>query len=341
MRRFMLVMAVVLALFGSFMLAGQAQEHGPAAPEHADNVAQPKKDAHADAAAAAHAADAPAGHAHAEHKATTVKEYFAGMVDHTQDHQLIDQETGRFLLFDLHAPRAVHTPLFWPTEHRAMLLVTALIMIVLFGLLAVKYKANPVVPRGKFHNLFDTMICYVRDELVRPNLHGNHADVCLPYFVFIFFFVLIANLLGMVPHPSGGGATGNIAVTAGLALITFGFGLIGGMVAQGPLKYWMNLVPHGIPLPLILPIFVIEVVGLSTKHFALAVRLFANMIAGHIVISAILGLIFLFKVLAFAPGMVGLALGISMLEVFVAFLQAYVFTLLSALFIGMALHPDH
>lgn len=336
MNRILLVVAMAVALLGSVMLGlspdAGAQEHGPGAPAHADNPAHP--------APAGHGEEAQGGHG--EHPGMTVKEYFAGMVDHTQDHQVQDPNTGEWkYLFDPHAPRAVHTPLLQVTKHRLMLVVTAVVLLLLFVVLGAMYRANPVVPRGKFHNLFDSMICYVRDDLVRPNLHGHHADICLPYFVFVFFFVLLANLLGLIPYPSWGGATGNIAVTAGLALITFGFGLVGGMIAQGPIKYWLNLVPHGIPLPLILPIFVIEVVGLTTKHFALAVRLFANMIAGHIVISAILGLIFLFKVLAFAPGMVGLALGISLLEVFVAFLQAYVFTLLSALFIGMALHPDH
>jgi F-type H+-transporting ATPase subunit a len=310
MRHILLVVACLTALAGSIMLsAGPSGEHG-----------------------------APHG---GGHHGMTVPEYFAGMVDHTQDHKVVAEDGSWKYLFDAHAPRAVHTPIYHPTKHRLMLLVTGMVMLLLFLSLSVKYKANPVVPRGKFHNLFDAMICYVRDDLVRPNLHGHHADICLPYFVFVFFFVLIANLLGLIPYPGLGGATGNIAVTAGLALITFGFGMFGGMIAQGPIKYWIALVPHGIPFPLIPAIFVIELVGLCTKHFALAVRLFANMIAGHIVISAIIGLIFLFGKVLFAPGAVGLALGISLLEVFVAFLQAYVFTLLSALFIGMALHPDH
>ena len=255
---------------------------------------------------------------------------------HTQDHRYDThaQVTNRNTGFDLAGLATL-------TRHRVSMLVAAGLVGLVFLLLAMRQRGGKPVPEGKFEGFFDTLVVYIRDEIVRPNIHGHHADAWLPLFVCFFFFVLFCNLIGMFPEPVGQGtATANTSVTAAMALTTFAVGLFGGMVAQGPVAYWKNLVPHGLPVFLLPIMFVIEVVGLCTKHFALAIRLFANMLAGHIVLGAIVGLIFLFKWVAVGPTIL-LATGLSLLETFVAFLQAYVFTLLSALFIGMALHPEH
>lgn len=314
----------VLAL-GATLVA--AQERGPGAEGH-------------------HPADAPAAHAPAPHSVEgghpaehhgpkDAKEYYAGIVNHTQDHRFDHtQVTIRNTRFDAEGLTTL-------TKHRVSMLAAAGLVLLVFLLLAVRQRGGKPVPEGKFEGFFDTLVVYIRDEIVRPNIHGHHADAWLPLFVCFFFFVLFCNLIGMVPEPVGQGtATANTSVTAAMALTTFAVGLFGGMLAQGPVAYWKNLVPHGLPVFLIPIMFVIEVIGLCTKHFALAIRLFANMLAGHIVLGAIVGLIFLFKWVAVGPT-VALAVGLSLLETFVAFLQAYVFTLLSALFIGMALHAEH
>jgi F-type H+-transporting ATPase subunit a len=146
----------------------------------------------------------------------------------------------------------------------------------------------------------------------------------------------------MMPLPfMFGTATGNLGVTGTLAIITLLVGAIGGMFIQGPMGYLKNLVPHGIPWPILFLLYPIEVLGLLIKHVALAMRLFANMIAGHIVLASLIGLIYMFKTLVIAPGPVLMAAGLSALELFVAFLQAYIFVLLGSMFVGMAVHPEH
>jgi F-type H+-transporting ATPase subunit a len=159
----------------------------------------------------------------------------------------------------------------------------------------------------------------------------------------VFFFILFMNLEGLLPFPAFRGfpgistATGNLNVTAVLALFTFVLTQIAGMRAQGVVGYWTHLVPSGVPKPLWPLMFVIEFFGLFTKPFALTVRLFANMVAGHIVIFFLIALTLFISVYV-APLSVAFALGIFLLELFVGLVQAYVFTILSALFIGMTQH---
>jgi F-type H+-transporting ATPase subunit a len=171
------------------------------------------------------------------------------------------------------------------------------------------------------------------------------SDRFLPFLWTIFFFVLFCNLLGMVP--GGASPTGNIAVTGTLALLTFLVVVLAGMKTSGVFGFWKNLVPRmdvpGLLKPFLWGLmFVIEVAGLLIRHVVLAVRLFANMLAGHIVIAVILGFITMatgaVTFLVTPASLLG-ALAISLLELFVAFLQAYIFTFLAALFIGTAMHP--
>jgi len=332
------VVACILAALAValWLTPAVAQEHGPGSNPAHPAVDKPAAEGHAAEGHAAEGHGTEGGHSE-HHGPQNADEYYAGIVNHTQDHKFDaahTQVTMRNTKLDAEG-------LMTLTQHRLSMLISAGLVLLVFVILAAKNRTVKPVPRGSFEGFFDTLIVYIRDEIVRPNVHGHHADALLPLFVCFFFFILFCNLFGMIPGPVGmGTATANTSVTAALALTTFAVGLFGGMIVQGPIKFWVNLVPHGLPVFLIPIMFVIEVVGLCTKHFALAIRLFANMLAGHIVLGAIIGLIFLFKWVAVAPT-VGLATGLSLLETFVAFLQAYVFTLLSALFIGMALHPDH
>jgi len=183
---------------------------------------------------------------------------------------------------------------------------------------------------------------FIRDEISVKNI-GHHADQYTSYLCSAFFFILFMNLTGLLPVPAFGGfpgistATGNVSVTVVLALFTFVLTQIAGMRAQGAVGYWTHLVPSGVPGALWPLMFVIEFFGLFTKPFALTVRLFANMVAGHIVIFFLIALT-LFLSVYVAPVSVAFALGIFMLELFVGLVQAYVFTMLSALFIGMTQH---
>jgi F-type H+-transporting ATPase subunit a len=161
----------------------------------------------------------------------------------------------------------------------------------------------------------------------------------LPYLLTVFFFILTCNLLGLIPWSAT--ATSIISVTAGLALIALFMIQLGGIRQHGLVHHAKNLVPPGIPLWL-LPIMIpVELLGQLTKPFALCIRLYANMTAGHLVILSFLALIFVMKTLVIAPVAIGFALFINILEVFIAFLQAYIFTMLTSLFMGMTIHPEH
>lgn len=218
------------------------------------------------------------------------------------------------------------------TKHVLMMWISSGILVLTLPFMA---RSWPVVPTGT-RNLLETFVVFIRDELVLPNT-GEDGRPYLPYFLTIFFFILVTNLLGMVPGSAT--ATGNISVTAALALCTFVLINVAGIRKFGLVHHFQNFIPHGLPawlVPLMLPL---ELIGLVTKSFALCIRLFANMIAGHIVILAFLSLIFLFGSVFIAPASVGAAVGLGLLEVFVAFLQAYIFTLLSSIFVGASLHP--
>ena len=212
----------------------------------------------------------------------------------------------------------------------------ASVFLIVFLTLATRRRS--LVPSG-IANMVESVVIFIRDEIAIPNIGKAEAGRFLPYLFTVLFFILTCNLLGMLPY--GATATGNINVTAALAICSFVMIQIGGIIHNGFFGYFKGLIPHGLPawlLPIMIPI---EIVGLFTKPFALCVRLFANMTAGHVIILSVLGLIFMFNSLALAPAAVLFALGVNLLEIFVAFVQAFVFTLLTAVFIGMAVHQDH
>lgn len=230
------------------------------------------------------------------------------------------------------------------TKHLVFAWIGALIVILIFTRMARMYAAGmgrTSAPKGTFQNLFETLVLFIRDEVARPTI-GAKADRYLPFLLTAFFFILTCNLLGLVPF--GATATSNIMVTAVLATFTFVLTQFGGTK-----DYWKHIFwPPGIPTfvkPILIPV---EILGIFTKPFALAIRLFANMTAGHLVILSLIGLIFAFNNLfgpaagyGVAPVSVAFSLFIYLLELLVSFIQAYVFTMLSALFIGMATEEHH
>jgi F-type H+-transporting ATPase subunit a len=266
---------------------------------------------------------------------------------------------------------------FGISKYMILELVLAGILLLLFTRLAAKLRAGDA-PKGRFANLFESMILFVRDQIARPAIdshdhhddhgedHGHdgpgheahaaaaHAvrahhdgDRFVPLLLTLFFFVLGCNLLGMVPW--AGSPTASFSVTLALAGVTLLTVVLAGMLKFGFLGFFKNQVPSmDLPLPLAIllkpMIFAIEMLGLGIKHLILAVRLLANMVAGHLVLLGIMGLIS--AAATYSMGMWATVTGISvvsctlfsLLELFVAFLQAYIFTFLSALFIGASVH---
>ncbi|MDD5361991.1 MAG: F0F1 ATP synthase subunit A [Ignavibacteria bacterium] len=221
---------------------------------------------------------------------------------------------------------------FSVTKSLFMLLLSSTILFFVLRRAAVVNTKNPV-PKG-VGNLIETVVLFIRDEIVLPNM-GKEGLKLLPFFLTLFFFILFANLIGMIPFMAQ--PTKNISVTTGLALITFSMIQVNGMKKNGVLGYFKGLVPHGIPV-FVLPIMIIvEFIGLFTKPFALLMRLFANITAGSIIIMSLLGLIFIMNWAGVAIA-IPFALFIDFLELFVALLQAYIFTMLSVIFINMAIH---
>jgi F-type H+-transporting ATPase subunit a len=241
-------------------------------------------------------------------------------------HHMVDSD--RFSFFGLQIP----LPPFL-TAHGVMVLLSAALLLVVFGLL---YRRDDEVPKG-LTNLLESVVVYIRDEIAVRYLGPEDGRRMTPLFCSFFFFIVFTNLVGLVPAFSA--ATANLGVTGALAIISFLFMFVGAMVRHGPLGYLKGFVPHGVPWPLLVIVVPIEIFGIFIKSFALMVRLFANMLAGHIVIFSLLGMVMIYGLVALP--MAVLAILICLLEVFVAIFQAYIFTLLSAVFIGQRYHPDH
>lgn len=222
------------------------------------------------------------------------------------------------------------------TKHVVFMWLAVILLVVLFKIAATSYKKS-LAPKG-VANFLEVLIVFVRDEIAKPTI-GKGYESFLPYLLTIFFFILTCNFLGLVPY--GATATSNISITATLAVISFIVIQGGGMMKNGMFGYFRGLIPHGVPTWLLPIMAIVELLGLFTKPFALAVRLFANMTAGHIVIFSLLGLIFILQTYFVAPVSVAFAVFIYLLEILVALIQAYIFTMLSSLFIGMAVHQEH
>jgi F-type H+-transporting ATPase subunit a len=263
---------------------------------------------------------------------------------------------------------------FSVTKHVLMLwLVAAFVFVVVTWAVRRYLRQDRLIPSG-FMNALEAVVEFIRDDITQPNVGKKWVNTWTPLILTFFLFILCANAAGLIPlfdfiglidyyvlHTGehsfvkqllhgGTTATANFNVTAALATITFGAIIVAGTKAHGFVKHWMNLVPHGLAWPIYILLIPIEVMGMIVRPFALTMRLAANMTGGHIAILAILSFVFLFTEMAGAASAgigvgalvsVPLAVGISALEIIVVLVQAYVFTLLTAVFIGMAIHVHH
>lgn len=283
-----------------------------------------------------------AEHAGAEHGPISVSEMFKHLFEHVQD----SKELEFSLPFNEHV-FTIHLPHFDPfqiggyaldisiTKHVVFLWVAAAVLI-LSTTIAARANTKNRVPKG-WGNLIEVFVVFVRDEIVIPNM-GATGIRYLPFVLTTFFFILIMNLFGLIPY--GSSATGNISVTAGLAVIAFVMIQLSAIRAQGFGHYLAHLT-GGVPWPLWPIMIPIEILGLFTKPFALCIRLFANMTGGHLVIVSLFGLIFIFKSITIGVITTSFVVAITFLELFVAFLQAYVFTMLTCIFMGLGIQAGH
>ena len=280
-----------------------------------------------------------------------------------------------------HEHPLIHLPTVWGidfsvTKHVFMLWVVAAVLFVVVTWMVRRYiRQSPdrLVPSGPM-NALESMVEFIRDAIAQPNVGRKWVRTWTPLLLTLFLFILAANVVGLIPvfdviglanHSllhlpeesffarvihGGATATGNFNVTAALATITFMAIIVAGTRAHGFVQHWMNLAPKGLAWPLYILLIPIEIMGMFVRPFALTMRLAANMTGGHIALLAIVSFVFSFADLfgrataGIGVGLVlslPLAVGISALEIIVVLVQAYVFTLLTAVFIGMAIHAHH
>jgi F-type H+-transporting ATPase subunit a len=248
-------------------------------------------------------------------------------------HHVVDQKLGHLYLGPLD---------LGPTKHLLFFVVAALLLVGVIRLALRGYRPGGV-PRG-LAAAVEGLVLFVRDEIAVKNI-GHDGHKFTPLLLSFFFFILSAAFLGLVPFSAT--ATGNVSVTLGLAMVSFIAMQYAGISRNGLVHHFTGMIPPGLPwflIPIMIPV---ELLGMFSKPFALTVRLFANMLAGHMVIGALLMLVPLtaaispFLGIAMIPVSLGLALFVMALEILVAFIQAFIFTLLSAIFIGMFAHPSH
>ncbi len=268
------------------------------------------------------------------------KEVFVHLFEHLQDGEVLEIPLGHINLPQFPPVTLLGITFdFSITKHIFFLLLASLLLIVTLLIVSRKNRKSKV-PSG-FGNLVEVLVIFIRDEIVLPNM-GRSGLKYLDYLLTTFLFILTMNLLGMIPY--GASPTGNISVTAGLAIIAFFMIQFSAIRAQGVGHYLAHLT-GGVQWwlwPIMIPI---EIIGLVTKPFALCIRLYANMTGGHLVILSLIGLIFIFHTYLVAPISVAFVVAIDLLELFVAVLQAYVFTMLTSLFMGFGIqageHTSH
>jgi F-type H+-transporting ATPase subunit a len=220
------------------------------------------------------------------------------------------------------------------TKNVASMMVSALLLLLVFIPMARNYKKGQIVPKG-IGAFMEPIVVFIKEDIAIPNIGHHKYEKFLPYLLTAFFFIWFNNMLGLLPM--GANLTGNIAVTFTLAAFTL---LITNFSANK--NYWKHIfAAPGVPwwlLPIMIPV---ELIGIISKPFALMIRLFANISAGHIIVLSLISLIFIFKTIWISPVSIAFVLFIDMIELLVAILQAYIFTLLSALFIGLAVQEAH
>ncbi|MBI1222372.1 MAG: F0F1 ATP synthase subunit A [Bacteroidetes bacterium] len=267
---------------------------------------------------------------------------------HTHIYKNYKEEHGHIVLLNedgsemMRDGNPVHPTDLSVTKNVASMLLAFIILLLIFTSVAKGYRKRPgQAPKG-IQSFMEPLILFVRDEIAKPNLGHNYARFT-PYLLTLFFFIWVNNMLGLLPGAAN--VTGNIAVTMMLALLSL---IITNV--NGNKSYWMHILwPPGIPTPVKFILIPVEIISIFTKPFALMIRLFANITAGHIIIMSILSLIFLFS----ENGMnMGAGFGVSFasvpfaiflytLELLVAAIQAFIFTMLTALFIGQAMPAEH
>jgi F-type H+-transporting ATPase subunit a len=222
------------------------------------------------------------------------------------------------------------------TKNVAAMFLTVVILLFVFTAVATAYKRREGKSPKGLQSFLEPIFVFIRDDVARPNIGHDYAKF-MPFLLTIFFFILINNLLGLIPiFPGGANVTGNIATTFILALFTLVVVNI-----NGNKYYWRHVFAPAVPKWMYIIMIPVELIGIISRPFALMVRLFANITAGHIIVLSLISLIFIFKSIAIAPVSVGFVIFMDVLELLVAFLQAFIFTLLSALFIGMAIEEHH
>ena len=302
-----------------------------------------------------------------EHAAGAAEKFNAGetIIEHvsnsSHEHPLI------------HLPRLLGID-FSVTKHVLMLWLVAAFAFIVITVTVRKYLAQDrKIPSG-FMNALEALVEFIRDSIALPNFGKKWVNAYTPLLLTFFVFILCANAIGLIPvfevlglvdhfvlHTAddslvkqllhgGTTVTGNFNVTAALAFITFATIITAGSRAHGPVQHWINVVPHGLAWPVYIILIPVELIGMLVKPFALTMRLAANMTGGHIAVLAILSFVFLFaEMFGHAVAGIGVGLAVSVplatalsgLEIIVVLVQAYVFTLLSAVFIGMAIHVHH
>ncbi len=252
------------------------------------------------------------------------------MLEEIINHHVLDHTLTHLSVFGLNLP---------VTKHLIMMWICGAIMLLGFPIILYA-KSRPL---RLARTALEWGVVFIRDEIVIANM-GEEGRPYTPYFCTLFFFILLLNMAGLVPFSAT--ATGNVSVTGGLALTTFLLINILGIKQNGFVHYMKSFVPEGVPKWLYPLLYPIEVFGLITKSFALCIRLFANMVGGHIVLLSFISMIFIFSAINVYAGVflaipfeIPMALFVTCLELFVAFLQAYIFTFLTAIFTGAAMHP--
>ena len=320
---------MIAALMLTAALASQpppAEEHpAPAHTEESHAATAPEHGGEAPAPATGH--EAATGHGATGHEA----EGHEGPAEILM-HHVTDARYGHLMVGPLD---------LGPTKHLVFFVAAGAVVLILVRLAIRSYRQG--IPTG-IGAAVETLVLYVRDEIAEKNI-GHDGRKYTPLLLSFFFFILTAALMGLLPFSST--STGNISVTLGLAIVAFVAMQFAGISKYGLVHHFTNMIPPGLPkwlLPIIIPV---ELLGMFSKPFALMIRLFANMLAGHMVITTLLLLIPLMSAIGLLFGVpmipisILLALFIMTLEILVAFIQAYVFTLLTSIFIGMSAHPAH
>lgn len=237
-----------------------------------------------------------------------------------------------------HHPINAHKPLnISITRNVFMMWVSVIVLLLIFFATARRYKKSENnVPTG-IAGFIEPLVVFVRDEIGKPMIGEHKYKRYMPYLLTIFFFIWINNIFGLIPILNGANLSGNIAFTCTLAVFTFIITTFSGNKNYWKHIFWMP----GVPVPMKIFLMPIEIIGMFVKPISLMIRLFANITAGHVIILALMSLIFVFKSVAIAPVSVAFSLFITIIEIIVTAIQAYIFTILSALYFGMATEEEH